>query len=90
MDEFMRLVGTRGLKSEAEMEEELEQALGVFDKNGEGCIDAADFKVTLRTLGEPVDEDDIAEILKVAEVAGDGKINYYGQFVHYRMIQWIR
>lgn len=77
IDEFMRLIGTRGLKTEAEMEEELEQALGVFDKNGEGCIDAAEFKVTLRTLGEPVDEDDIAEILRVAEVAGDGKINYY-------------
>lgn len=77
MDEFMRLVGQRGIKGDMEMEEELEEALRVFDKNGEGCLDATELKNIMRTLGEPIDDDDIHEMMKVAEVAGDGKINYY-------------
>lgn len=77
LDEYMKVIGGRGLKTEPEMEEELEEALRVFDKQGEGCIEAEELKQVLRTLGEPVDDGDIAEMMKVAEVAGDGKINYY-------------
>ena len=40
----MRVLGTRGLKSESEMEEELEEALKVFDKEGDGYILASEFK----------------------------------------------
>ena len=44
LDEYMRVLGTRGLKSESEMEEELEEALKVFDKEGDGYILASEFK----------------------------------------------
>ena len=40
----MRVLGTRGLKSESDMEEELEEALKVFDKEGDGYILASEFK----------------------------------------------
>lgn len=40
----MRVLGSRGLKSESEMEEELEEALKVFDKEGDGYILASEFK----------------------------------------------
>lgn len=45
LDEFMRIVGNRGLKSEMEMEEEFEEALKVFDKDGMGLIEASELKV---------------------------------------------
>ena len=36
LDEYVRVIGQRGLKSEPEMEEELEEAMRVFDKDGMG------------------------------------------------------
>ena len=33
----------------------------------------------LKTHGETLDDDDIAELLKTAEVDKEGKINYYGR-----------
>lgn len=33
----------------------------------------------MRTWGEPIDEEDITEMMKVAEVGGDGKIDYMGE-----------
>ena len=36
LDEFIRVMGQRGVKSEPEMEEELEEAMRVFDKLGNG------------------------------------------------------
>lgn len=84
LDEFITLIGTRGLKSEMEMEDELEDAMRVFDKDGSGIIDADELKAALRNLGEPIDDDDIAELLKVAEVDSDGKLGY-SEFVR-RMV----
>ena len=43
----MRVQGVRGLKSEEEMRLELEEALRVFDRDGNGYIDANEFKVSL-------------------------------------------
>ncbi|KAI0220156.1 Calmodulin [Lamellibrachia satsuma] len=77
LEEYMRVLGSRGLKSESEMEEELEEALKVFDKEGDGYILASEFKEALQTLGEPVDKEDLAELLKTAEVDHEGKIFYY-------------
>ena len=53
LEEFVRVLGTRGLKSESEMEEELEEALKVFDKEGDGYILASEFK-EVRALCDPV------------------------------------
>lgn len=33
----------------------------------------------MKAWGEPIDDDDIAEMLKVADVAPDGKIDYMGR-----------
>jgi len=40
LDEFMRLVGSIGLKSEPEMEQEFEDALRFFDKDGRVLVSA--------------------------------------------------
>jgi len=76
LDEYVRLVGSRGIKREQEMEEELEEALRVFDREGLGKIDAEDLKMALRTYGEVLEDDDVNEMMKVAEITADGKIDY--------------
>ena len=51
MDEFMRLVGSIGLKSDAEMEQEFEDALRFFDKDGRGLINGQYLKSVLQSRG---------------------------------------
>jgi calmodulin len=76
IDEFMRLVGSIGLKSEPEMEQEFEDALRSFDRDGRGVIEADLLKNALLSYGEPLDDEDVSEIMKIADIKGDGKIDY--------------
>ena len=43
-------------------------------------------------MGEPVEDDDIKEMCKLAGVDGDGKLNYYGEQLQQRSLikhdQW--
>ena len=78
MDEFMRLVGSIGLKSDPEMEQEFEDALRFFDKDGRGLINAQQLKSALQSYGEPLENEDLNELMKMADVKGDGKIDYLG------------
>ena len=75
----MRLVGNFGLKSGPEIEQEFEDALRFFDKDGRGVIESDQLKAALQTCGEPLEDDDIVELLKAADMKGDGKIDYLGQ-----------
>ena len=79
MDEFMRLVGSIGLKSEPEMEQEFEDALRFFDKDGRGLINAGHLKSALQCYGEPLDNEDLNELIRMADAKGDGKIDYLGK-----------
>jgi len=86
MDEFMRLVGSIGLKSDAEMEQEFEDALRFFDKDGRGLINAQHLKSVLQSYGEPLENEDLNELIKMADIKGDGKIDYLGTYVCHRPI----
>lgn len=50
-----------------------------FDKLGRGYIDAEELTQVLKQYGEPLDDDDIKELLKTGGVDPDGKVNYYGR-----------
>jgi len=74
----MRLVGSIGLKSDPEMEQEFEDALRFFDKDGRGLINSQQLKSALQSYGEPLENDDLNELMKMADSRGDGKIDYLG------------
>jgi len=78
LDEFMRLVGSIGLKSEPEMEQEFEDALRFFDKDGRGLINAQQLKSALQCYGEPLENEDLNELMRLADAKQDGKIDYLG------------
>ena len=82
LDEFMRLVGSIGLKSEPEMEQEFEDALRFFDKDGRGLINAQHLKSALQSYGEPLENEDLNELIRMADAKGDGKIDYLGKLCH--------
>lgn len=60
---------------EVDNEEELKNAFKVFDKDGSGTISATELRTVLQHLGENLTDDDLDEMLKMADKNGDGDID---------------
>ncbi|XP_060605591.1 neo-calmodulin-like [Ruditapes philippinarum] len=73
-DEFVKLIA-RKLQS-VDVEEEILEAFRVFDKDGNGSISKDELRVAIRTLGEKVKEDELDDLMRAADLNGDGQINY--------------
>lgn len=75
-DEF-KLLMEQHLKNEPMTEEqELREAFKAFDRDGNGKIDAAELKQAMTSLGESVGDNQIMDMIQVADKDGDGEINY--------------
>ena len=51
----------------------------VFDKNGDGYISASELRLVMANLGENMTDDELHEMLREADVDGDGQISYQGK-----------
>ena len=58
--------------------EELEQAFRMFDKDGDGFIDARELRHLLTNLGEKLSEQEVDEMIAEVDIDGDGKVDYTG------------
>lgn len=56
--------------------EAIENAFKLFDRNGNGFIEAAELKAILSKCGQQLSDEEIEEMIDVADVDKDGKINY--------------
>ena len=54
----------------------LENAFEAFDRNGDNMISKKDMIDTFNSMGRTVDHESIDYIFKMADVSGDGLINY--------------
>ncbi|KAJ9070105.1 hypothetical protein DSO57_1011720 [Entomophthora muscae] len=72
--EFLTLMA-RNMKS-ADSEEEIKEAFKVFDKDGNGFISAAELRHVMTNLGEKLSEKEADEMIREADIDGDGQINY--------------
>eukprot|EP01126_Amoeba_proteus_P050155 TRINITY_DN5904_c0_g1_i2.p1 TRINITY_DN5904_c0_g1~~TRINITY_DN5904_c0_g1_i2.p1 ORF type:complete len:149 (-),score=40.92 TRINITY_DN5904_c0_g1_i2:131-577(-) len=57
-------------------DEEMRQAFAVFDADGNGSIDKKELHSVLEQLGEDVDEEQLNEMMKAADINNDGTIDY--------------
>ncbi|XP_045165571.2 neo-calmodulin-like isoform X2 [Mercenaria mercenaria] len=73
-DEFMKLIA-RKLQS-VDIEEEILEAFRVFDKDGNGSISKDELRFAITTLGEKVKENELDDLMRAADLNGDGQINY--------------
>ncbi|KAL7413189.1 putative calmodulin [Mrakia frigida] len=75
--DFTEFVGmmTRNQK-EVDWEEEIREAFEVFDRNKDGTISATNLKEVMVNLGEKVTLQEVEEMIKEADLDGDGSINY--------------
>merc|ERR1712061_861832 len=64
-----------GMK-DTDTEEELIEAFKVFDRDGNGFISAAELRHVMTNLGEKLTDEEVDEMIREADVDGDGQINY--------------
>lgn len=50
--------------------------LQVFDKDGNGFISAQELRHIMTNLGEKLTDEEVDEMIREADVDGDGQINY--------------
>ena len=57
-------------------EEEMLEAFQVFDTDGNGSITADELRQIFNNLGEKLTDEEITDMIKEADIDGDGEINY--------------
>ena len=64
---------------DTETDEELKQAFQVFDKDQNGKISAAELRHVMTNLGEKLTDEEVDEMIREADINGDGEIDYHGK-----------
>nr|VDD08313.1 unnamed protein product [Brassica oleracea] len=72
--EFLNLMARK--MKDTDSEEELKEAFRVFDKDQNGFISAAELRHVMTNLGEKLTDEEVDEMVREADVDGDGQINY--------------
>jgi len=72
--EFLAMMSRKLTSSDAE--EEIKEAFRVFDKDGNGYINATELRHIMLNLGERLTLEEVDEMIKEADTDGDGTINY--------------
>ncbi|KAL4231414.1 myosin II light chain [Mactra antiquata] len=57
-------------------EQEMMQAFGVFDHDGNGYINAEEMRQVMKNLGEKLTDLEVAEMIREADTSGDGMVDY--------------
>lgn len=65
---------------DTDSEEEIREAFRVFDKDGNGFISAAELRHVMTNLGEKLTDEEVDEMIREADIDGDGQVNYEGEF----------
>merc|ERR1711924_557064 len=85
--EFCTLMARK--MKDTDTEEELIEAFRVFDKDGNGFISAAELRHIMTNLGEKLTDEEGDEMIREADIDGDGQINYE-EFVKVMMAKGAR
>lgn len=84
-DEFLKMMAKKLKDSDAM--EELREAFRVFDKDGNGYISSSELRHVMNMLGEKLSDYEVGEMVKEADLDGDGMVNYE-EFVAMMVQKW--
>ncbi|KAK2459996.1 hypothetical protein APHAL10511_008002 [Amanita phalloides] len=82
--EFLTMMARK--MRDTDSEEEIKEAFKVFDKDGNGYISAAELRHVMTNLGEKLTDSEVDEMIREADVDGDGQINYEDDVVQVKGI----
>uniref|UniRef100_A0A3Q3F1C1 Calmodulin 2a (phosphorylase kinase, delta) n=1 Tax=Labrus bergylta TaxID=56723 RepID=A0A3Q3F1C1_9LABR len=77
--EFLTMMARK--MKDTDSEEEIREAFRVFDKDGNGYISAAELRHVMTNLGEKLTDEEVDEMIREADIDGDGQVNYEAPFV---------
>lgn len=73
--EFLEMM-VKKLVDNSDPEKDLLEAFRVFDRDGNGYISESELRQVMASLGEPLTNSEIDEMILEADIDGDGQINY--------------
>ena len=59
-----------------QQEQELKEAFALLDENNDGHLSKNELRSLLVGIGESVDDDVLNEMMALADLDGDGKVNF--------------
>lgn len=71
---------------DTDSEEEIREAFRVFDKDGNGFISAAELRHVMTNLGEKLTDEEVDEMIREADIDGDGQVNYEGNYCFLKLV----
>ncbi len=74
LNEFVDLMAKK--INETNKEDEMMEAFGIFDRDGDGYITLAELKLVMNYLGENINEGELDQMIQEADIDRDGKVNY--------------
>jgi len=77
--EFLSMMAKK--MNDGDSEEEIKEAFRVFDKDGNGFISAAELRHVMTNLGEKLTDEEVDEMIREADIDGDGQVNYEGGLI---------
>ncbi|KAJ0987294.1 hypothetical protein J5N97_005650 [Dioscorea zingiberensis] len=72
--EFLHMMAHK--MKDPDSEEELREAFKFIDKDQNGFISAAELRQVMINLGEKVTDEEVDEMMRMADIDGDGQVNY--------------
>lgn len=61
----------------------------MFDKDNNGVITSTELRRVMMNLGEKLTDAEVEDMIKEADVDGDGNVNYHGEFLNQFFIDFI-
>ena len=69
--------------NQEDIEKDIRDSFALYDRDGNGSISLIELREVLRNIGEKVTDDEINQIIRIADQDGDGEIDY-DEFVELR------
>lgn len=83
-EEFLQMMSKK--ITTYDTEEEIRDAFRVFDKDGNGLISSHELRQIMMNLGEKLTDEELDEMMREADLNGDGQIDYEGKCYTYHCL----